>query len=84
MDNAVLLMLSGGRDSFLSACKLLEDEKQYRVYMVTYDNGCICQLDKVKGVADRIIRSKNTTCYAGAFKKVILLPRKEKPPMIEL
>lgn len=56
MDNAVLLMLSGGRDSFLSACKLLEDKKGYHVYMVTYDNGCIFQLDKVKSVADRIIQ----------------------------
>ena len=69
MDNAVLLMLSGGRDSFLSACKLLEDEKQYRVYMVTYDNGCICQLDKVKGVAERIIQhyGEDRAKYLGVY-----------------
>lgn len=52
----VLLMLSGGRDSFLSACKLLEDKNEYHVYMVTYDNGCTCQIDKVRTVADRIIK----------------------------
>ena len=55
MDNKVLLMLSGGRDSFLTACKLLEDENNYHVYMVTYDNGCMCGADRVKLVADRII-----------------------------
>lgn len=55
MDNKVLLMLSGGRDSFLAACKLLEDENNYHVYMVTYDNGCMCGADRVKLVADRII-----------------------------
>ncbi len=34
-------MLSGGRDSFLAGCRLLEDqEKNYKLLMVTYDNGC--------------------------------------------
>lgn len=36
-ENAVLLMLSGGRDSFLSACRLIEDG--WYVHMITYDNG---------------------------------------------
>lgn len=69
MDNTVLLMLSGGRDSFLSACNLLEDPKGYRVYMATYDNGCICQLDKVKVVADRIIQhyGEDRAKYLGVF-----------------
>lgn len=69
MNNKVLLMLSGGRDSFLSACKLLEDKKGYHVYMATYDNGCICQLDKVKTVADRIIQhyGADRAEYLGAY-----------------
>ena len=69
MDNAVLLMLSGGRDSFLSACRLLEDPKGYYVYMVTFDNGCICQLDKVKNVAERIIEhyGENRAQYLGVY-----------------
>ena len=37
--NSILLMLSGGRDSFLSACRLIEQGR--RVHMITYDNKCI-------------------------------------------
>lgn len=52
-DKNILLMLSGGRDSFLSACRLIEDG--YRVHMITYDNGCISNIKEAKTVADRII-----------------------------
>ena len=38
-DDTVLLMLSGGRDSFLAACRLIEEG--WHVHMITYDNGCI-------------------------------------------
>lgn len=37
MKTKILQMFSGGKDSFLSACKLLE--KDNIVYFVTYDNG---------------------------------------------
>jgi 7-cyano-7-deazaguanine synthase in queuosine biosynthesis len=47
-----LLMLSGGRDSFLSACKLLQEG--YQVLLVTYNNGHISQIGNVKIVADRL------------------------------
>ena len=69
MDNKVLLMLSGGRDSFLTACKLLEDKNNYHVYMVTYDNGCMCGADRVKLVADRIIEryGADRAEYLGVF-----------------
>lgn len=72
MDNKVLLMLSGGRDSFLAACKLLEDENNYHVYMVTYDNGCMCGADRVKIVADRIIKryGDGRATYLGAFSTI--------------
>lgn len=50
----VILMLSGGRDSFLSACRLLD--KGYQVDMVTYKNGCDIQALKSKEVAERIIK----------------------------
>lgn len=56
MNNSVLLMFSSGRDSFLSACKLLEDQKGYNVYMVTYDNGCMYGLDDAQAAADKIIQ----------------------------
>ena len=70
MDNKVLLMLSGGRDSFLAACRLLEDPEKYeKVYMVTYDNGCMCGVDRVKTVADRIIAryGEDRAEYLGVF-----------------
>lgn len=52
----VILMLSGGRDSFLAACRLLESPENYKLKMVTFDNGCSCQSGNVKDVADRIIK----------------------------
>ena len=51
----VILMLSGGRDSFLAACRLLESPEQYCVKMVTYDNGCSYQSGNASKVAERII-----------------------------
>lgn len=50
---AVLLMLSGGRDSFLSACRLVENG--YNVNMITYDNGHISHAEYAEAVAGRII-----------------------------
>jgi len=52
-EKSVLLMLSGGRDSFLVACRLIESG--HRLHMVTYDNGCGFQPDNARTVADRII-----------------------------
>ena len=52
MDNTVLLMLSGGRDSFLSACKLLE--QGYYLKLITYDNGCTIQSYRSEECAERI------------------------------
>ncbi len=49
----VLLMLSGGRDSFLSACRLISNG--FFVYMVTYDNGCMSCSSNAMEVAKRII-----------------------------
>lgn len=51
----VILMLSGGRDSFLAACHLLEESTDYKLLMATYDNGCSYCSGNAKTVADRII-----------------------------
>ncbi len=51
----VILMLSGGRDSFLAACHLLENKELYHVKMVTYDNGCSYASGNAEEVARRII-----------------------------
>ena len=53
-NKAVLLMLSGGRDSFLSACKLLE--QGYYLKLITYDNGCTIQSSRSADCAERIAK----------------------------
>lgn len=50
----VLLMLSGGRDSFLSACHLIENG--YYVCMATYDNGHMSMVENAQNVAMRVIK----------------------------
>ncbi len=47
-----LLMLSGGRDSFLSACKMIK--AGYDIDLVTYDNGCISAIENVSTVVKRL------------------------------
>ncbi len=51
-EKKALLMLSGGRDSFLSACRLIEDG--YQVLLVTYDNGHMSKTDNVRLLSDRL------------------------------
>lgn len=66
----VILMLSGGRDSFLSACRLLEDINCYHVKMVTYDNGCSYGTENVGMVAQRIIDKYGSSraSFLGTYK----------------
>lgn len=52
LNKQVLLMLSGGRDSFLSACRLVADE--YQVMTVTYDNGCMSHAANALEVSKRL------------------------------
>lgn len=77
-DNAVLLMLSGGRDSFLSACRLIE--QGLFVHMITYDNGCISNVAAVKAVADRIISTygEEHAVFAGVHSIATSLYRFQK------
>lgn len=46
------VMFSGGRDSFVSACRMLD--RGYRVHLVTFDNGCMSGLNFVNHGADRL------------------------------
>lgn len=67
----VILMLSGGRDSFLAACRLLEDaELKFRLKMVTYDNGCSYCSENAKEVAMRVSKKygPDRAEYLGVFK----------------
>lgn len=51
--NNVLQLFSGGRDSFLSTCRLLENNNI--VHLITYDNGCSLSSENVKHSVDRLI-----------------------------
>lgn len=70
MENIVLVMLSGGRDSFLATCRLLDSPNNYSVKMVTYDNGCSYQSGNAKMVAERIIQQYGAQRaeYLGVYK----------------
>lgn len=52
-DNKILQLFSGGKDSFLSACKLIENNNI--VYLITYDNGCGLFSNNVEHGADRLV-----------------------------
>lgn len=64
----ILLLFSGGRDSFLSACRLLE-EKGNELVLVTYTNGCSMGMDNVSLEANRIITKygENRVKYLGVL-----------------
>jgi hypothetical protein len=49
-----IMLFSGGKDSFLSTCYLIEDG--FKVYMVTFENGAGLQGYNAKHGADRIIK----------------------------
>lgn len=51
--NDVLLMFSGGKDSFLTACKLVEDG--YNVKLIMFNSGCIAGEENALLTAQRLI-----------------------------
>lgn len=51
----ILHLFSGGKDSFLAACKLLENNENI-LYLVTYDNGCGLKNENVKHGVDRLVK----------------------------
>lgn len=71
----VLVMLSGGRDSFLATCRLIE--QGYHVCMVTYDNGCTSNIKAAAQVAKRIIKkySASRASFIGIYSVTTYLYR---------
>ena len=53
MAEETLLLFSGGRDSFLSACRLITEGR--RVRMVSFDNGCMSGTGNAEKMAGRIV-----------------------------
>lgn len=50
----VLIMISGGRDSFLTICRMIA--LGYHVHLITYDNGCMTGTENIDLLIDRIIK----------------------------
>lgn len=48
----VIVLFSGGKDSFLATCKLIEDG--FKTYLVTFENGCGLKAENAKNGVDRI------------------------------
>ncbi len=74
----VLLLFSGGKDSFLCACKLLNNG--YNIYLVTYENGFGLKSENVNNGVERLInkfgldRVKNLGTFniSGIFRNYFL------------
>ena len=77
-DEEVILLFSGGKDSFLSACYLIEEG--FKVYMVTFENGAGLHGYNAKHGADRIIKRYGedkaeflgVQCIAGIWREFFL------------
>lgn len=67
----ILQLFSGGRDSFLSVCRLLQNDEN-RVVLVTYTNGCCIGLENVEHEAKRIIGryGEDRVCFHGVHNVV--------------
>lgn len=81
----VLLLFSGGKDSFLSACNLIEEG--YKVHMVTFENGTGLGSENVEHGAQRIIEHYGEDkavflgahCTAGIWREFFLPYLNMKP-----
>lgn len=88
MKNEVLLLFSGGKDSFLSACYLIEEG--YKLSMVTFENGAGLQAENAKHGAKRIIKRYGKEkakylgvhCIAGFWREFFLPYFNMKPSEI--
>ena len=52
INKKALVLFSGGKDSLLVTLRLLD--KGYKVYLVTYENGCGLKPENVNSTIDRI------------------------------
>ncbi len=87
-NNEIILLFSGGRDSFLSSCYLIENG--FKVYMVTFENGAGLQSYNAEHGAKRIIkrygadrsRFLGVQCIAGIWREFFLPYFNMKPSEI--
>lgn len=48
------VLFSGERDSFVSACKMID--KGYKIHLLTFDNGCMSGLGSIRHGASRLCK----------------------------
>lgn len=83
-----IVLLSGGRDSFLGSCILIEEG--YKIYMVTFENGAGLQAHNAEHAAKRIIEKYGTDkaeflgvqCIASFWREFFLPYYNMKPSEI--
>lgn len=63
----VLQLFSGGKDSFLSTCKLLEEDNT--VFLATFENGCGLCCENVRHGVDRLTEKygKERVVFLGIY-----------------
>ena len=50
-----LVLFSGGKDSLVVALRLLDSN--YKLYLVTYENGCGLKAENVNNTIERLIKN---------------------------
>lgn len=68
MKNRILHLFSGGRDSFLSSCRLLESGDN-ELFLATYSNGCCIGIEHARDEAIRLINKygNNRVHFQGIY-----------------
>lgn len=67
--NDILVLFSGGRDSMLTAARLLNRSSDNRVHLITYDNGCMYGKEHAAETASRLADryGQNRVPYLGVY-----------------
>ena len=73
----ILVMFSGGKDSFLTACRLAS--KGYKVHLLSFNNGCVFGEEAVRHGAQRLInRFGDRIEFDGIYLTVASIRRFER------
>jgi hypothetical protein len=77
-----LLMFSGGKDSFLSACLLIEHG--YEIHLVTFEPGASICAHNAKHGADRLVKKYGSACHFVGVVNIAHIWRPFMAPMMNM